>query len=164
MIRSVSTKTGQPLLRGVHHFGLSVRDLDLSISFYCDVLGAALTRPPYGGDSPAFSGRMAIVALSTTGLDLFEHADSTRELFDPARTGLDHLGFAAESMKELQDWAQWLDECSIPHSGVREIVPGDTGSVPIGAMLDFRDPDGIQLEFLYVDAAKVKASAAFEPH
>ena len=45
--------------------GLSVR-----FRFYCDVLGASLVRPPYGGDSPSFAGRMAIVGLGATGLDL----------------------------------------------------------------------------------------------
>ena len=108
---------------------------------------------------------MAIVALGATGLDLLEHAESAREPFDPVRTGLDHLGFAADSLDELHDWARWLDACNIPHSGVRTIVPGDTvGAEPVGAMLDFRDPDGIQLEFLFLDAERVLRSDAFQTH
>jgi glyoxylase I family protein len=107
---------------------------------------------------------MAIVALGATGLDLFEHVDNDQEPFDPARTGLDHLGFAAESMEELQAWADWLNRCGMHHSGVRDIVPGDTGGIepePIGAMLDFRDPDEIQLEFLFLDNAKIQRSVAY---
>jgi glyoxylase I family protein len=161
----VSSELAPPCLRGAHHFGFSVRDLDRSIRFYCDVLGAVLVRPPYSGDSPAFSGRMAIVAVGATGFDLFEHANNRQEPFDPARTGLDHLGFAAESIEELQSWAGWLDACNITHSGVREIVPGDTNGTdvePIGAMLDFRDPDGIQLEFLFLDTAKIQRASVYD--
>jgi glyoxylase I family protein len=161
MIPLVSPELDPPRLRGVHHLGLSVRDLDRSIAFYCDVLGAVLARPPYEGESPAFSGRMAIVALGATGLDLFEHAGNEQEPFNPVRTGLDHLGFAAESAEELQSWADWLESCNIPHSGVRDIVVG--GTEPIGAMLDFRDPDGIQVEFLFRDTAKIQRLGTFTP-
>jgi catechol 2,3-dioxygenase-like lactoylglutathione lyase family enzyme len=34
----------RPQLVGVSHFGFSVTDLDRSIEFYCDVLGATLIR------------------------------------------------------------------------------------------------------------------------
>jgi glyoxylase I family protein len=148
-------------LGGAHHLAFSVRGLDRSIAFYCDVLGAALVRPPFDGESPAFSGRMAIVALGAMGLDLFEHAANESEPFDPARTGLDHVGFAAESAEELQSWVDWLESCSVAHSGIRDITVGGTESV--GAMLDFRDPDGIQLEFLCRDTAKIQRLRAYTP-
>jgi len=64
----------QPRITGAHHMGSSVRNLDRSIGFYCDVLGAALVREPYDGDSPSFCGRVAVVGLGKLGLDLFEHA------------------------------------------------------------------------------------------
>ena len=82
---------GHPQIAGVHHMGLSVRDLDRSIRFYCDVLGAALFREPYDGNSPSFSGRMAIVGLGALGLDLIEHASNGGEQFQPGRTGLTGL-------------------------------------------------------------------------
>jgi hypothetical protein len=59
----------------------------------------------------------------------------------------------------LERWASWLDACDVAHSGVREIVAGDTGTTtaePLGAMLDFVDPDGIQLEFLFLDSEKIQ--------
>ncbi len=164
IIYAAKSEPGHPPVSGAHHFGFSVSDLGRSIRFYCDVLGASLVRPPYGGDSPSFAGRMAIVGLGATGLDLFEHSGNGGERFDPVRTGLDHLGFATESVGDLEKWASWLDACNIPHSGVREIVPGDTGSAatgPLGAMLDFVDPDGIQLEFLFLDSEKIRQAGVY---
>lgn len=156
----MSTEPAPPHLRGAHHLAFSVTDLERSIAFYCDVLGAALVRPPFDGESPAFSGRMAIVALGATGLDLFEHAANGSEPFDPARTGLDHVGFAAESAEELQSWVDRLESCDVTHSGIRDITFGGT---TIGAMFDFCDPDGIQLEFLFRDSAKIQRLRAYTP-
>lgn len=140
-----------PDVTGVHHLGLSVTDLDQSIRFYCDVLGATLIRPRYDGDSEAFSGCMAIVALGLFGLDLFQHADNSSQQFQAAFTGLDHLGLSVDSTEELMAWAGWLDKCGVPRSPVRDVPH-------VGAMFDFRDPDGIQLEFLFVDPDKRRAS------
>ena len=59
---------------GLSHLGLSVSNLERSISFYCDVLGATLAREPYDGDNAAFSGRMGVVVIGSLILDLFEHS------------------------------------------------------------------------------------------
>jgi glyoxylase I family protein len=164
MTLPATSELGHPRIGGAHHLGFSVSDLDGSIRFYCDVLGAVVMRPPYAGDNPSFAGRMAIVRLGATALDLFEHAGNEGQRFDPRCTGLDHLGFAAESVQDLERWARWLDAWGVPHSGVREIVAGDTGATvpePHGAMLDFVDPDGIQLEFLFVDIKKVQEAGVY---
>ena len=87
---------------------------------------------------------MAVVALGLHGLDLFEHA---------ARTGLDHIGLTAPSAEELRAWASWLDACDVSHSSIREIED-------VGAIFDFVDPDGIQLEFFFLDLAKLSQSAS----
>jgi glyoxylase I family protein len=135
-------------MTGARHMGFSVRNLDRSIRFYCDVLGTALVREPYDGDSPSFCGRMAVVGLGKLGLDLFEHAGNGGELFELAHTGLDHVAFPTESVEEFGAWASWLDTCNVSHSGVREVAG-------VGAMLNFVDPDGIQLEFLFIDRARL---------
>ncbi|MDT5186330.1 MAG: hypothetical protein QOI29_4488 [Mycobacterium sp.] len=136
-------------MAGVNHVGISVTDLDRSIGFYCDVLGAAVLRPHFGGDRSSFSGRMAIVALGEFILDLFEHSANGGEKFEPARTGMDHLGLTAESTEELRAWATWLDGCDVPRSAIREVADG------AGAMFDFVDPDGIQVEYLFLDVGEL---------
>src|SRR5262249_37311179 len=93
---------------------------------------------------------MALVAFGVFGLDLFEHAGNQGEPFEPARTGLDHLAFGTDSVEELERWASWLDQRGISNSGVREF--------DVGWMIDFVDPDGIQLEFIYVDLEKLRQS------
>jgi glyoxylase I family protein len=128
-----------------------VARLEPSIRFYCDVLGATVVRKPFSGDRASFAGRMAILALGTHILDLFEHEANGGERFDPARTGLDHIGLNAGSREELHAWANWLDGLNVARSPIRE-VDGD-----LGCLFDFRDPDGIQLEFLFIDAAKLPA-------
>jgi glyoxylase I family protein len=137
----------------VSHVGLSVADLDRSMSFYRDALGALVVRPPFGGDRAPFSGRMAILMLGLTVLDLFEHADNRAERFDPARTGLDHLALMADSHDDLEAWARWLDAHDVAHSEIR-----DSGG--FGAQFDFVDPDGIQIEFCFLDHDMMRDAAA----
>jgi glyoxylase I family protein len=148
------TDAVRPLPSGISHLALSVSDLDRSIDFYCDVLGAALIRPPYAGDSESFSGRMALVMLGSLSVDLLQHAANDAQGFDPAHTGLDHLALRAGTYDELEEWAGWLDEHQVARSPIR-----DSGDV--GAMFDFTDPDGVQLEFFFLDRDKLQASEVY---
>ena len=143
----------RPSIAGVNHVGISVTNLERSIRFYCDVLGAVIIREPYGGERAAFSGRMAILVLGSQVLDLFEHSGNNGERFDPARTGLDHIGLIANSSDELQGWASWLDDCNVRRSPLREVENN------MGALFDFVDPDGIQLEFLFIDTGQLPPQA-----
>jgi glyoxylase I family protein len=148
MIEDVS----RPNQSGVGHVGLSVTDLDRSVSFYRDVLGALLVVPPFEGYR-GFSGRMAILMLGLTVLDLYEHAGNCGERFDPARTGLDHLALAAQSYEEVDAWTRWLDARGIPRSEVRD-------SDGFGALFDFLDPDGIQIELSFLDQDMLRQASA----
>ena len=66
---------------GISHVGLSVRDLERSLAFYCDVLGARVLRPPY--DSVRGRFRMAVIAWGPISFDLCRHDDGEGERFDP---------------------------------------------------------------------------------
>jgi len=142
----------RPQQSGVSHIGLSVTDLDRSIGFYRDVLGALVIRPPFGGDRPPFSGRTAILLLGLTVLDLYEHSSNGAERFEPSRTGLDHVALIADSYEELDAWGRWLEARGVRHSEVRHAQ----GS----ALFDFVDPDGIQIEFCYIDPELLRQASA----
>jgi glyoxylase I family protein len=79
-----------------------------------------------------------------TGLELcLVSHDSGPGRFDEFRVGLDHLEFLVAARSDLDAWTARLDEHGVAHSGVKE--PPYTSN----AMVTFRDPDNIQLEFFW---------------
>jgi glyoxylase I family protein len=141
----VESDSTRPRLAGLHHFGISVANLERSILFYCDVLGAdvLMADTPEGEDLRRFRGRAAILSLGGQVFDLCEHSSNAGERFDPVRTGLDHFALEAESVDDLRAWASWLDTSGVARSEIRKVA-GD-----LGTMFDFVDPDGIQIEFAH---------------
>ena len=79
-----------------------------------------------------------------------KHDASKPGAFDPRVTGLDHLSFAVNEPAELHSWAAHLDSVGIAHTGYSE-------QPPIGAGLNFSDPDGIALEFYWISPAAISA-------
>ena len=60
----------------------------------------------------------------------------------------------AQSANDLDAWARWLDEHGVVRSAIRD-------SSGVGAQFDFADPDGIQIEFHFLDQEKLRASGGF---
>ena len=129
---------GMTDLRGIHHAALSVSDRDASASWCSAVLGfeelfredgeerrACVMRFPGGGYSVA----------------VVEHVGSDSDVFDPGRVGLGHLAFTVGSVDELDAWARRSTAAGVEHSGSIEIPPG--------AILNFKDPDGISLALFW---------------
>ncbi|MGD0555581.1 MAG: VOC family protein [Streptosporangiaceae bacterium] len=120
---------------------LTVTDVDRSAAWYCDLLGMDET-----GRYVQPDGHLAQVCLaeqfSGVELCLVDH-QSRQATFDEFQIGLDHLEFLVAHRGELDTWVARLDELGIPHSGVKE--PPYTAN----AMVTFRDPDNIQLEFFW---------------
>lgn len=131
-----------PALSGRTTVILTVRDVAASSGFYVRVLGLEEVRRWEDA-----GGRLRDVTLRAGGsgleLGLVEHDGATGALFDERRPGLDHLEFLVEHRSDLDEWARHLDARGIAHSGVK--APAYTRN----AMLTFRDPDGIQLEFFW---------------
>jgi glyoxylase I family protein len=136
-----------PPIAGVSHISLSVTDLDRSLEFYRDLLGAPLLFEGFPDGEVTFPGRIACVLLGIVGLDLQQHDANEGERFDPSRAGLDHLALAVNAYAELEAWMSKLDEAGVAHSPIRQTGPA--------FMFDFCDPDGIQLEFVWVDAERL---------
>jgi glyoxylase I family protein len=121
-----------PRFAGVDHFGLSVTDLDASHHFYTEILGFV----------PVFDFGYARIYLhnpSGFSIALLQHREGRRARFSELTTGLDHLGFTASSLEELREWEQRFREAGVEFTPIRE--------AEFGHHLNFRDPDGIALEF-----------------
>lgn len=120
---------------------LTVSDVDRSAAWYCDLLGMEETSRYVQPD-----GHIALVHLAgpRSGVEvcLVAHRSGGGG-FDERRIGLDHLEFLVARRSDLDAWAARLDVLGIHHSGVKE--PSYTPN----AMLTFRDPDNIQLEFFW---------------
>lgn len=137
-------------LHALHHVSLTVSDLSTSTAWYCDVLDLEIVFTEDGDDR-----RAAVLRFAAGGfaIGLTEHGGEDRR-FDPRRIGLDHLAFSVSSLPELERWAERLRELGIETSGVIEIPPG--------AILNFKDPDGIALALFWdrpVDAGSTPAEA-----
>jgi len=134
-------------LTGLHHVAINVRDLDKSVQWYGDVLGFSVLFPY---DTDDFQRRI-MRHPSGVVLGVTRHNSEEAEAeFSERRTGLDHLAFGVESQEQLEAWASQLDAAGVEHSGVK-VTPA-TGS----ALIAFRDPDGIQLEFYVAQGATAR--------
>jgi glyoxylase I family protein len=125
-----------PTIEGVHHVSFAVQDADRSAEFYTGVLGMKLVRQ---SDDETLRGRLLIHPDSGLVVGLRQNLEHPDGAFSEFRTGLDHISFRVPSREDLEEWQQRLDE-----AGVRYTPIVDTGSA---AVIVFRDPDNIQLEF-----------------
>ena len=120
-----------PDFAGINHIALTVRDLDVSERFYCDLL--RFVRVLDIG-----VGRVCIHRGTGFTVALLRPEGASREPFSALRTGLDHLGLAAASRAELEEWEQRLQDADVPYTPIQDM--------PLGHHLNFTDPDGIALE------------------
>lgn len=131
-----------PSLTGKVEVNLTVTDPRRSADWYVALFGMEKRYEYFPGD-----GRPNYVCLvepeSQLVLCLVGHPANDGARFSEVRVGLDHLEFLVASRSDLDEWATRLDALAIRHSGVKE--PDHTRN----AMLTFRDPDNIQLEFFW---------------
>jgi glyoxylase I family protein len=123
----------------VAHVAIVVRDLETSVGWYRRALGFE----PLGGvvPGPAEAGHpRQVMRHPDSGLVLAVHEPLQRsgDLFDPSRTGLDHIALAASDRAALDAWARHLDNHRVVHSPVR-----DAG---YAEFISLADPDGIAWE------------------
>ncbi len=131
-----------PVIAGRVEVNLTVRDPVASATWYSSLLGMEELYDFTSGD-----GRMRYIALveplSQLVLCLVGHMDNRGELFSEFRTGLDHLEFVVDRRADLDEWADRLGQLGIEHSGVKNL------DYTSNAMITFRDPDNIALEFFW---------------
>ncbi len=118
----------------IHHLALTVTDADASAEFYRALLGA----------EEAFRHDDDTVIVRVLGCDGFllglrqyhRHPD---DRFSEFRTGMDHFAFGVTDRESLSHFEGRLGDLGATYT--------PTCESPIGPVLVFRDPDGIQGEF-----------------
>jgi catechol 2,3-dioxygenase-like lactoylglutathione lyase family enzyme len=117
---------------GIDHIALTVTDLDVSEHFYTEVLDFVVVMDV---------GYARICMHPSTGfsLALVKHAEAHGGAFSELRTGVDHVGLAAQSREELEEWERRFDQHGVTYTPIRDME--------MGYHLNFRDPDNIALEF-----------------
>jgi len=121
---------------GVHHFRLTVTDVDRAVAFYTRILGFTKLMDLDPG---------AFLSNGQVGLGIGPPPHPERAIeadrFDENRVGLDHVSFAVPSRAALDDAVRILDQHGVAHSEIRDLGPA------FGiCILIFRDPDNVQLE------------------
>ena len=133
--------------RSFAHVRLTVTDIDRSRAFYEGVFGLPVAYEVPADADDATREQLSFLyggVIYALGDQLLGLRPVGADRFDEDRTGLDHVSFAVDSRADLDDAAALLDERGIAHGGVKDIG--------VGAVLEFRDPDGIALE-LYAPPA-----------
>jgi glyoxylase I family protein len=129
-------------VQAVHHLTLRVSDLPRSRRFYEGVLGFAADQ--------AWEDKCRLRLGSTPDATLLVlrpplTGTPANDRFSERRIGLDHIAMAVKSRNELERVVAALRDAGIVTEGI-QAVPGG------GALVCFRDPDNIQLEFFCDEA------------
>ena len=123
---------------GFHHLALTVRDFDVSTSWYERLFDLDPVI-----DEPGDERRARVYRLrGTTRCSAWSSTEATTERgSDPIGPGSTTQRSRCRRGPTVDAWAQRLDVAGIEHSGRIDI--------PIGAILNFSDPDGIALSIFY---------------
>ncbi len=136
-----------PAITGIHHFSITVTDLEASLAWYQRLLKAdrlPMKFPHYGCEDTGWA-ELLIEPQSGLTIGLHTNTGNDGQRFDEARTGLDHIALNVDTRAALEEWTAWLDELGIEHSGIRS----EEQPFPFSTVV-FRDPDNIQLELFAV--------------
>ena len=123
------------MLTGFHHVTLTVTDLGRSRAFYEGVLGLTVDQ-----DFPGEKLRLRFGADARLVLVPPLPGTPRGDRFTEYRVGLDHLAIGVTGRAELERLARRLRDAGVP----ADLHADRAGAV---ALLSFRDPDNIQLEF-----------------
>ena len=145
-------------MKGLHHVGITVKDIDASIRFYHDVLGLGFVNEP----SPWFDSeglgravgvpgaalRQVSLKLGDTTLELLEYKSPPSETTRPLLSnnlGASHVAFLVDDIhgKKAELEAKGIEFYS-------EVNVVDEGPLAGWRWVYFDDPDGYPLELVEV--------------
>ena len=140
------TETSGATIAGIHHFSPTVSDVEVSAAWYEKVFSMVRLPITFAHHEREETGYAVLLIdpVSQLVIGLHHNEANQGEAFDEARTGLDHIGMKVPTRESLDAWVTKLDGLGVEHSGIRDL----TEPVPFSTLV-FRDPDNIQLEFIY---------------
>lgn len=128
--------TSPIIIGGVHHFALTVTDLQRSVDFYRKVLGFEQVAD-LGTKIGLHNGSFLLVVALPPEPDQAIADDR----FNENRVGLDHISFLVENRDAMEKAGAALDALGVARGAIRDLGKGFGFYV-----MAFRDPDNIQLE------------------
>lgn len=129
------------LITGINHFGLSVGDLEESITFYTEILGLEISEKRENDCFFKLGEKDVMAVIQFPG-----GKDSFNESMKPKRQGkaYTHFGFQAPSIEAVFMMQQKLEEAGVT-------VLTKAYERWDGASVYFLDPNGYTLEYIYFD-------------
>ena len=127
-----------PTFSRVSHISFSVRDAEASARWWATLLDMTEIDRVAGDE---WLGILLLHQQSRTVIEFQQHDGNHGETFDPLRTGFDHMGFKVDTRAGLDEWLTRFEQLSVHHSPIAER--------DYGAVLPFKDPDGIQFEMFF---------------
>lgn len=127
-----------PTFSRISHISFSVRDAEASARWWAKLLDLTEIDRVSG---EGWRGILLLHASTRTVIEFQQHDENRGETFDPRRTGFDHMGFKVDRREDLDEWLTRFQEFGVSHSPIADRS--------YGAVLTFKDPDGIQFEMFY---------------
>lgn len=131
----------------LNHFGIAVKNLDASLVFYQDVLGAKVV---YQGFIPA--AKMDVVYLLISG-GLIELLHTPKPPQD-TEFGINHIAFMSDDLD--------TDYTRLTEAGYSGLVPPKAAGSGVGRLAFLSDPNGTRVEILQRDL-EMRASPIEHP-
>jgi glyoxylase I family protein len=122
----------------VSHISFSVRDAAASAQWWAKLLELTEIDRVAGNEWHAI---LLLHPASRTIIEFQQHDRNRGETFDPRRTGFDHMGFKVDKRADLDEWLARFEQLGVTHSPIADRE--------YGAVLTFKDPDGIQFEMFF---------------
>ena len=145
-------------MKGMHHVGITVKDLDASIRFYHDVLGLEFSNEPSpwfedpelgpAVGCPGAALRQVSLVLGDTTLELLEYKNPPSETAAPLisnNLGASHVAFQVD---DIEGKKAELEAKGITFFSPVNVV--DEGVLAGWRWVYFSDPDGYPLELVQV--------------
>jgi len=142
------------VIKGVHHHGIIVSDLEKSIKFYRDILGLKLNYTNEGGGEEIAKAvgmdgtvymREAHLEAGKDHIELIQYVDPKGKPYDrlPCDVGNMHIAFRVSNIYKLYDELQ--------KKGVKfNTSPVEEKEGPLKGWIwvYLKDPDGVTIEFV----------------